>query len=84
LSWTRGGGSFRLRFGRRGWFEQHAAHQIRDVVRDDAQLVLCLEDTAEPFVEERNQLFGREPYFFSKFKYPNFSGSQILPFTRQA
>jgi len=54
------------------------------VIGNDAQLVLRFENAAKPFVEEGNELFGGQPNFFSKFKYPNFSGSQILPFVLQA
>jgi hypothetical protein len=77
-------GDFRFRFcGRRG-LQQHAAHEIRDVIWNDAQLVLRLEDPAQSLVKEGDQLFRSEPDLFCKFKYPNFSGSQILPFTLQA
>jgi len=63
---------------------QHAADEIGDVVRDHAQLVLSLEDAAEALVKKRDQVLRRETDLFCKFKDPNFSGSQILPFTLQA
>ncbi len=54
------------------------------MIGDDAQLVLRFEDSAQAFVEKGDQLFRSEPYLFRKFKYPNFSGCQSLPFTLQA
>jgi hypothetical protein len=54
------------------------------VIGNDAQLVFRLENPAQALVEEGDQLFRGEPDLFCKFKYPNFSGSQILPFTLQA
>jgi hypothetical protein len=54
------------------------------VIGNDAELVFRFENTAQALVEERNQLFRGETHLFRKFKYPNFSGSQSLPFTLQA
>jgi hypothetical protein len=69
---------------RRCGLEKHAADEIRDVIRDDAQLILRFEDSAQTLVKEVDKLLRREPDLFCKFKYPNFSGSQILPFKLQA
>lgn len=74
-------GAFRFGLGRGRGLQEHAAHQVSNVVWNDAQLVLCFKNPAKTFVKEGDQLFRREPNLFRKFKYPNFSGSQILPFT---
>lgn len=88
---SRGGGLGRGRgFGfcgflrRRLRLEQHAAHEVRDVVGNDAELIFRFENAAQTLVEEGDQLLRSEPNLFCKFKYPNFSGSQSLPFTLQA
>lgn len=82
------GGGLRLRLCRlrlrgRG-LEKHAAHQVGDVIGNDAELILRFENAAQTLVEEGDKLFRREPYLFCKFKNPNFSGCQSLPFTLQA
>jgi hypothetical protein len=56
------------------WLQQHAADQIGDLIGNDAELVFCLKDAAEPLVEERRQLFRGEPNLFGELKYPYFSG----------
>jgi hypothetical protein len=38
-------------------FEQHAAHQIGDLVRHHAQLVFRLEDASQSIVEKRREFF---------------------------
>ena len=55
-------------------FEQHAAHEISDLIRHDAQLVFRLENAAEALVEERRQLFRGEPDLFGELEDSYFSG----------
>ena len=62
---------------------KHAANQIRDLVRDDAKLIFCLEDAAQALVEQRRQLFRGEPDLFGELEYPYFSG-QVHSRTRCA
>ncbi len=57
---------------------QNAAHQIGDLVRHDAELILCLEDAAQALVEERRQLFRGEPDFFGELENSYFSGQVTL------
>jgi hypothetical protein len=64
-----------FRLGRRllAWLE-HAADQISDLIRHDAQLVFGLENAAQAFIEERRQLFRGEPDLFGELEDPYFSG----------
>ena len=64
--------ALRRRLG--GRLQQHAADQIGDLVRHDAELILCLENAAQALVEERRQLFRGEPDFFGELENPYFSG----------
>ena len=57
--------------------QQHAADQIGDLIRDDAELIFCLEDPAQALVEERDQLLRGEPELFCELEDPYFSG-QLL------
>ena len=53
---------------------EHAANQIGDLIRDDAQLIFCFEDAAQSLVEERGQLLRGEPDLFGELENPYFSG----------
>lgn len=77
---SRGGFCCGLRSGGGSRLQQNAADEIRNVFRNDAELILRLENAAKAFVKERDELFGRKPNLFRKFKNPNFSRSQIQPF----
>lgn len=66
-------------FGRRG-LEEDAANQIRDRIRHDAQLIFCFKDVAQPLVEKRDQLFGRQPDFFGELKNTNLTGTRSHSF----
>ncbi|HKE37116.1 MAG TPA: hypothetical protein VKB39_06785, partial [Candidatus Baltobacteraceae bacterium] len=67
LGWRWSGDSFRTHFGNgslrggllgtRAGLEQNAAHQIGDLIGNDAKLVLRFEDPAETLIEELDELF---------------------------
>ena len=82
-----GSGAGALGLGGAGAFwvglEQHAADQIGDLIGNDAELILCLEDAAQAFVEERRQFFRGEPDLFGELENSYFSG-QIHSRARRA
>jgi len=76
----RGRGRCGTRSRRRG-LREHRAHDIGDLVRNIAELVLDLDDAAEPLVEERDQLLRRQADFSGELVDLNFPGCQLVPFS---
>ncbi len=67
-------------FGRRAGFNRTLRTKSAIVIRDDAQLIFRFEDVAKPLVEERDQLFGREPDFFGELENTNLTGTRSHSF----